>query len=91
MITPKECGNLSRKTVKNFINTCECEDMNDIRRALINLISTAAQAMIATNGLDTTLKALSDTRQYLQMTKPEYEQVQTGAGISIRPVRKVRH
>lgn len=91
MITPKECRHLSQKAVKDFINTCECKDMNDIRRVLINLISTAAQVIIATNGLDTTLKTLSDTRQYLQMTKTEYEQVQTGTGISIRPVRKVRH
>ncbi|EJM3831534.1 hypothetical protein NOH83_002002 [Salmonella enterica] len=91
MITPKECGNLSQETVMDFINTCKCEDMNDIRRVLINLISTAAQVMIATNGLDTTLKTLSDTRQYMQMTKPEYEQVQTGVGIRILPVNKATH
>ncbi|EAW8180869.1 hypothetical protein HX52_01085 [Salmonella enterica] len=91
MITPKECGHLSQKTVKDFINTCDCKDMNDIRRVLINLISTASQAMVATNGLDTTLKVLSDTSRYLQITKPEYKQVQTGAGIRILPVRNTRH
>lgn len=42
MITPKECGRLSQETVRYFINTCKCEDMNDIRRVLINLISTAS-------------------------------------------------
>ncbi|HFJ3367616.1 TPA: hypothetical protein ACGT6A_000850 [Salmonella enterica] len=91
MITPKECGRLSQETVRDFINTCKCEDMNDIRRVLINLISTASQAIIATNGLNTALKALSDTSLHLQMTKPEYTQVQTGAGIRIQPVRKARH
>ncbi|ELS9321458.1 hypothetical protein R6P07_001026 [Salmonella enterica] len=91
MITPKECGNLSQETVKDFINTCKCKDINDIRRVLINLISTASQVMVATNGLDTTLKALSDTHQYLQMTKPEYKQVQTGVGVRILPVNKSTH
>lgn len=91
MITPTECSQLSRETVKDFIDTCGCRDTDDIRRVLTNLISMASHAMVATNGLEAALQALTNTHQHLQKTKPEYRLTKTGKGIEVKPLRRPRH
>ena len=91
MITPTECCQLSRETVKDFINTCGCGDMNDVRRVLTNLISMASHAITATNGLDAALQALTNTCQHLQKTKPEYMLREVEEGIEVKPLRKTQH
>lgn len=91
MITPAECCQLSRETVRDFINHCGCRDTDDIRRVLINLIGMASHAMIATNGLDAALQALTNTHEHLQKTKPEYTLREVDEGIEVKPLRKTQH
>lgn len=91
MITPTECCQLSRETVKDFINHCGCRDTNDIRRVLTNLIGMASHAMIATNGLDAALQVLTNTHEHLQKTKPEYTLTKTGKGIEVSLLRKTQY
>ncbi|WP_193829453.1 hypothetical protein [Morganella morganii] len=47
--------------------------------------------MIATNGIDAALQALTNTHEHLQKTKPEYTLREVEEGIEVKPLRKTQH
>lgn len=55
MITPKEAEELATKHVQEFVNACKPNDLEDVGNALLKLLSTTGQAMIATQGQDVAL------------------------------------
>lgn len=70
MITPKEAEELATKHVQEFVNACKPNDLEDVGNALLKLLSTTGQAMIATQGQDVALAMVEGTHEYL--ARPEF-------------------
>ncbi|CSE59424.1 TPA: hypothetical protein OT801_003176 [Morganella morganii] len=80
MITPKEAEKRTREIVAEYISECGCENPDHIRQVLIKLISMAAHAIVATNGLEQATNVLHSTSDYLQKLPPLYRTEMTEDG-----------
>lgn len=70
MISPKEAEELATKHVQEFVNACKPNDLKDVGNALLKLLSTTGQAMIATQGQDVALAMVEGIHEYL--ARPEF-------------------
>ena len=70
MITPKEAEKLATKHVQEYVNACGAENLEDIGKVLLKLLSVTGQAILATQGQETAVAMLEGTAKHL--AKPEF-------------------
>ena len=72
MITPNKAEQLATEKIQDFVNTCECDTIEDVGNVLMKLLSTTAQTLLATQGQEKAVAILNDTATHI--AKPEYKE-----------------
>ena len=66
MHTPLEAEVLATAHIQHYINSCECQSIEDVGNVLMKLLNIVGQALVGTQGKETAFVMIEKTTQSLK-------------------------
>lgn len=69
MITPEKAQELAQQKMQEYIDACECDNLEDVGNVLTKMVGMCGVAMCATIGLREAVDRLEGTAEHLTETQ----------------------
>ena len=73
MINQLEAEEIATTHIEDYVKQCNVKTEKELQNALLKMFSVCSQALVATQGIDTTLSIFEGTKSHIIKTNPTYK------------------